>query len=163
MPSCSSSAASGAKNSISSATRPPPPLSRSATASPAAEDHSPSGPLSDPGDRACDRGGDGRSKNVVVANVRKFVRDHAFEFVVVHQFHQALRHGHRSVARIAAGRKSIRRGLRNQIKLRHRQIRFRGQPLHHGVKPRRFFPADWDARRSTPAQSCPKKNKRRRS
>ena len=98
--------------------------------------------LRDPGDRAGDRGGDGRSEDVVVADVRKFVRDHAFEFVVVHQFHQSLRHGHRSVARIAAGGERVRRRLRNHIQLRHGQIGFGREALHHGVEPRRFLAAD---------------------
>src|SRR5438105_3793970 len=44
---------------------------------------------------------DGADENVVVPHMRKFVRNHALEFVVVHQFQESLRHRDRSVTRIA--------------------------------------------------------------
>ena len=93
----------------------------------------------DPGDRAGKRGGNRGDQDVVVADVRKLVRDHAFELVVIHQFHQARGHGHRSVRGIAARCKCVRSGLRNHVQLRHRQPGFGGQPLHHFIEPRKLL------------------------
>ena len=54
-------------------------------------------------------------------------------------------------------------GLRNHVQLRHRQIGLGRQALHHRVEPRRLLAADRHARRWTPAQFCPRRNRRRRS
>src|SRR5271170_6071182 len=86
-----------------------------------AENHAPATHVAKPSDGAGNRGGNRRSKDVVVADVGEFMGDHAFEFFVVHQFHQALRDGDGSVTRIPSGGKRVWRGLRNHVQLGHRQ------------------------------------------
>src|SRR5690242_11188715 len=78
-------------------------------------------------------------QDVVVANVRQLVSDNAFEFVVIHQLEQTLRHCHGSVARVSSGGKSVWRGLRNDIKFRHGQVRLCGEALHNGIEPWQLF------------------------
>src|SRR5206468_6075182 len=56
-------------------------------------------------DRSRERCRDGGDENVVVPHMRKFVRNHTLQFVVVHQFQEPPCHRDRSVTRIAAGRK----------------------------------------------------------
>src|SRR5579872_3147757 len=118
------------------------PFALVAAAAPAAKDHRPFTHRRNPGDRSrncrCNR----RSQNVVVADVREFMRNHAFELIVIHQLHQSLRYGHGCVTRVPARRKGIRCGLRNHVKLWHRQIRFCRESFHHGIKPRLLLTAD---------------------
>src|SRR6516164_1995000 len=65
------------------------------------------------GNRRSDGGGDGAGENVVVAHVREFVSDDAFEFIVVHDLEQALGNRDGSVIWTAAGGESVGRHIRN--------------------------------------------------
>ncbi len=69
----------------------------------------------------------------------KFVRQHAFQFLVVQQIQNALGHRNRSMLRIAAGGKSIRRIGRNHINLRHRQADLLRHALDHVVDARQLL------------------------
>ena len=60
-------------------------------------------------DRRGERRRDRARQDVAVLHVRQFVRDHAFEFVVVQHLQDAFGRRHRRVLRIAAGRERVRR------------------------------------------------------
>ena len=83
--------------------------------------------------------GDRTDQNVVVAYVRQFVSNDSLKFFIIHQFEQTLRHGHRGVARISSRGEGVGRLLRNDIQLRHWQIGFCGESLHHLVQSRQLF------------------------
>ena len=51
----------------------------------------------------------------------EFVREHAFEFLIVEQIQNALGYGDRRMLRIAPGSEGVRRLGRNHVQLRHRQ------------------------------------------
>ena len=97
----------------------------------------------DPHNCAGKCGGDRGSEDVVIANMREFVSDDAFKFVVIHEFEQALRDSNRCMAGVAAGGERVGSRLRDSIQLRHRQIGFPAKALHHCVETRRLFSADW--------------------
>ncbi len=118
----------------------PPPSRSSSRPPPPSKDHAPAAHGSDPGDGSCDRRRNGGGQDVVIAHMRKLVRDHAFELFIVHQFHQALGNRYGGMVRVAASGKRIRRLLWNHVELRHRQISLRCQPLHHLIQPGRLLP-----------------------
>src|SRR6266436_2698364 len=97
-------------------------------------------PVRNPGDgtRKCRR--DGTDQNIVVSNVRKFVSDDAFKLVIVHELQQTFGHGNGSMTRVPARCEGVRRGFRNYVQLRNRQVRFCREALHHYVEPRQLFP-----------------------
>src|SRR5689334_15104882 len=72
--------------------------------------------------------------------MRQFVSDHAFEFIVIHQLKQTLRHSNRSMARVSSGSKGIGRRFRNDIKFRQGQIRLCSKAFHDGVEAGKLLP-----------------------
>src|SRR5713226_5567997 len=95
--------------------------------------------MGDPGNGSRKRRRDGADQNVVVANVRKFMGDYAFEFVIIHELQQTFSHRHGSMSRVSAGCKSVRRGFRNHVQLRDREVRLSRETLHHCIESRQLF------------------------
>jgi len=73
----------------------PPPRSRSSRSPPPSH-----GPNVQSGDGSRKRRRDGADQNVVVSNVRKFMSDYAFEFVIIHELQQTFGNCHRSMPRV---------------------------------------------------------------
>src|SRR6516162_185754 len=92
------------------------------------------------GNRRSDGGGDGAGENVVVAHVREFVSDDAFEFIVVHDLEQALGNRDGSVIWTAAGGESVGRHIRNDIERGNRDSGFCGKAFHHLVEAGKLLP-----------------------
>ena len=93
-------AAIGARISISSAPIPPP---RRSSLIAAPEENS----EAQAGNRAGDGGCDRTDQNVAVVHVSEFMRQHAFEFLVVKQVQNPGGDGDRGMVRVAAGGESI--------------------------------------------------------
>ena len=62
-------------------------------------------------------------------DVRQLVRDHAFELVLAEHLQDPFGRRHRGVLGIAAGRERVRRRVRNDVDLRHRQAGLLREPL----------------------------------
>ena len=88
------------------------------------------------------RRGDGTDQDVAVADVPKFVREDAFEFFVIQQFQNAVRHCDRRVLRVASRGEGVRRLGRDHIHLRHRNADLLRQALDRSVGARQFFARD---------------------
>ena len=69
----------------------------------------------------------------------QLVSQHAFQFLVVEQVENALRHGHRCVRRVASGGECVWGVGRNDIDLRHGNAHSLRQPLHDPVDARQVF------------------------
>ena len=67
-------------------------------------------------------------------HVRQLVGDHAFELTFVQDLQDALRRGHSRVLRVAASGKRVRRWIRNDVHLRHRQAGLTRQPLGDAIE-----------------------------
>ena len=82
-------------------------------------------------DRGRHRRGDRADEDVAVLHVRQLVRDDAFELAVAQHLQDAFGGGHRGVRRVPPRRERVRRRIRNDVDLRHRQLRLPRQPLDH--------------------------------
>lgn len=81
-------------------------------------------------DRADERRGDAHYQDVAVINVRKFVREHAFELLAVHARQKAGRDADRGVPLVPARRESVRRFLVHHVNARYvRQPGGEAQPF----------------------------------
>src|SRR5260370_33351050 len=65
--------------------------------------------------------------------------DYAFELVVILELQKTFGHCHRSMPRVSASRKSVRRGFRNHVQLRDREVRLSRETLHHCIESRQLF------------------------
>ena len=74
--------------------------------------------------------------DVVVADVRHLVRDHALQLAVVELVEQAARGGDGGVLRVAAGREGVRRAVLDDVHLRHRQAGADAEVLDDAIEVR---------------------------
>ena len=80
-------------------------------------------------DRRGERRGDGADEDVAMLHVRQLVRNDAFELGVGQHLQNAFGRRDRGVLGIAAGRERVRRRIRDDVDLRHRQHRLPRQAL----------------------------------
>ena len=98
----------------------------------AAEKHRRSGDHHDRRGNGC---GDAAGENVTILDVRQFVRDHTFELTFAEHLHDPLGRRDSRMRGIAPRGKRVRRRVRNDVDLGHRQIRALGQPCGHLIQP----------------------------
>src|SRR5258708_3662426 len=91
--------------------------------------------MGDPGDGPGKRCRDGTDQNVVVSDVREFVRNYALELVIIHELQQSFSDRDGSMPRVSTSCKSIWGRFWNYVELRHREACLGGQTLHRFVKP----------------------------
>ena len=78
-------------------------------------------------------------ERVPVVHVAQLVRQHALQLAPVQDVHDARRHRDGRVARVAARGERVRLRRGQEVDLRLRHARARGQPLHHLMQPRRLL------------------------
>ena len=114
----------------------PPVVAPAATAAKPSEqlgipDHAPN-----QSDGAGQCGHHGAGQDIAILHVPEFVRQHAFNFLVVADVQNAARHRHRGVIGIAARGKGVGRIRGNEIDLGNRDVRLGGQALDNLVNAR---------------------------
>src|SRR5712671_6955056 len=72
----------------------------------------------------------------------KFVRQNAFQFLVIQQSQDPLSHGNRGMIWIASRGKGIGRIRGNHIELRHGKVGLLREPLYYRVNSWQLFPGD---------------------
>ena len=70
-------------------------------------------------------------ENIPVFDVRKLVREHAFELLIVEQLHDAFGGRNRRVVRVTSRGERVGRHIGNDVHLRHGQRRLRRQSPNH--------------------------------
>ena len=103
-------------------------------------------------DQPHEHDGDRHDADVVVADVRHLVRDHAFELGLVELVEQAARGGDGRVLGVAAGSEGVRRAVFDDVDLRHRQAGADAEVLDDAVELRLLLLRHLHARRSPPAR-----------
>src|SRR5262249_40236237 len=109
-----------------------------AVATIAAEPQRPLRDLRDIADRAGHGGYDGHDQRVAVAHVTDLLRQDRGELALIDDLEDPTRRGHDGVLRIATGGEGVRRGLVDDVDLRHRYVRELRHLRDHAVELRRL-------------------------